>query len=434
MSVRAARVDQFAVGGIYAVLVLSPWPLGSRLPWAAMLSCTVIIAIGAMWLSASLWTNQRITLPTPLILIALFLLWTGGQWATGSTIYAHATAFECVRLLSYALVFWMAANLAKSPSVALGLRRLIVAMGIAVGAFGLLQFLTWNGSLFWFYDSVFSGTPFGPFNNRNYFAGYLAVTLPLGIATAFSGERLRRKAVMLVGLWLAVLAALVCLSRGGVVALSAVGVFLYFTVVRAAVGARAEGVSRSRNFHRVPPRVLAANVVFALFAGLLWIGQADRVLARLETIFEFRSTSSIAGRADLWLESLPMVWDRPVTGFGLNTYMFAFPTYRVSPTSVIETNAHNEYLEVLIETGIVGALLCLAFLVLLVRQGWTRFRGAASARERTIRAGAIAGWVAVMTYGITDFPTIIPAIDYVLAVLAGLMAANGAGWDETEPR
>ena len=115
-----------------------------------------------------------------------------------------------------------------------------------------------------------------------------------------------------------------------------------------------------------------------------------------------------------------MVWDRPLTGFGLGSYVWIFPGYQTSPTSVIETNAHNEYLEMAIETGLVGAAICLLFLWMLFRVAAQRLRNAADNEELGIRLGAVSAWIGICVYSLSDFPTVIPAIDYALAVLAAL--------------
>jgi O-antigen ligase len=90
----------------------------------------------------------------------------------------------------------------------------------------------------------------------------------------------------------------------------------------------------------------------------------------------------------------------------------------------VETNAHNEYLEMAAETGLVGAVICAAFLLLLFRRAMMRLRNAVDAEELGIRLGAVCAWIGICVYAITDFPTVIPATDYVLAVLAALAVAD----------
>jgi O-antigen ligase len=173
----------------------------------------------------------------------------------------------------------------------------------------------------------------------------------------------------------------------------------------------------------IPSRYLALAGVVALLAGLLLLRQTDRVFARLETLLRFQNEGSFIGRTEFWRDALSMIGDRPITGFGLGSYVWVFPSYQRTPISVVETNAHNEDIEMAAETGLVGAAICLAFLLLFFRNGILRLRNAVDAEELGIRLGAVCAWIGICAYAITDFPTVIPAIDYVLAVLAALAVA-----------
>ena len=426
MSGIVVRLDRLAFGILPVILILTPWPLGSRLPWASMLAAGTVVAVGAIWLAGAL-VGDRDFIWNPLFVpIVLFLGWTALQWAAGWTIYPYATAYEWVRYLSYAVVFALTVHVARDAGRCRLLAGVITVMAIAVGLFGLVQFLTWNGHLYWIYDPPYSGTRFGPFNNRNYFAGYMVATLALPLGLIFSGGITRGRAVITFLASIAALSVLVSLSRGGTVALAVVvGMVI-------ALGRRPRGLiewlwtreepghERSKYGAFGRRALLAVAVLAVVLVGLGWLQQADRVLARVETIFEFDEGLPFQSRVRMWQDSLPMVAARPVVGFGLNTFGWVFSEYRTEPVSSFSMHTHNEYLEMLIETGLVGGAICLWFVLLLYRHGWRRLGQSGHRWERGVRLGALAGWTGILVYAITDFPTIIPAIDYVLAVLAGL--------------
>ena len=409
---------------ILFVLVASPWPLGSRLPWAAMLSASIVIVTGAAWFVHRVWVSAPFHTARLHRPIAMFLAWVAAQGLFGWTMYRHGTTYDGVLLLSYAIVFAVSVELARHREVAYRFHTTIIAVGLAVGIFGLLQYLTWNGSLFWLLESPYEGIPFGPFNNRNYFAGYMLVSLSVAVSSLLAGSLRRRRAMVLYLTWLAVLALLLCLSRGGFVGFAVAS--LAALIVHARSGRREAGHRRrrSRGWHSISPVRLALAVVIALAAGLLWLQQTDRVFARLETLLRLQADASFIGRVWYWSEALQMIADRPITGFGLGSYVWVFPSYRRVPTSIVETNAHNEYLEMAAETGLIGAAICALFLVLFFRLAAVRLRQSVDAEEFGIRLGAVCAWIGICVYSITDFPTVIPAINYVLAVLSGLAVAD----------
>lgn len=426
-----SAIDRGILGVVLVVLVASPWPLGSRLPWAAMAAAAIVVASGSGWFIARLWGNAM-PRHTPLHLpIAGFLAWVALQWLAGWTIYRHGTAYDGILMLSYAIVFIACVEIARYRDVARLLHTTTLWLAFAVGTFGLVQYLTWNGRLYWLFPLPYGGTTFGPFNNRNYFAGYLVATLTVAVAALLAEGLPRNRKLFLYLTWVSALALLVSLSRGGFVAFGVACVAAVLLCHAAADrlprsrkgGAEGRSSGATWDMRGRPARVVAVAAV-ALFAGVLWLGQGDRVFSRLETLLRFQQESTFLGRLGYWEEALHMIADRPLTGFGLGSYVWVFPNYRDVVTNQLQTNAHNEYLEMAAETGLIGAALCTLFLVLLFRIALTRVRAAADREELGIRVGALCSWIGICVYALTDFPTVIPAINYVLAVQAALVVAD----------
>jgi len=436
---------------LIALILITPWPLGARLPWVSMLTVAVVIGVGTAWLITALFREYPLRYHPLLAPIAAFLGWTGLQWMLGWTVYSQATATEWISYLSYAVVFALTVQVVRQGSRARSTARVLAASGIAVGIFGLVQFLTWNGRMFWYYEPPYTGNPFGPFNNRNYFAGYMIVTLAVLLALLIGrGLRRNRMAYAYLG-WLAGLSLLVSLSRGGAVALVAVlGTTIILGPTSAdrardnhatsgrgrpttADGPRRRSARRSGPRHdrrtltlklpkvRVSARLLlAVGVVVAVLVGLAGLQQTDRVIGSLETIWDFDSEVSFQGRWTIWRDTTSMIAERPWRGFGLNTFGWVLPRYQSEPDSLIFMHAHNEYLEMIAETGAVGGAIAIWFLVIFFREAWHRLRAAKQPWERSIHLAGLAAWVGILVFSLTDFPTIIPAIDYALAILAAL--------------
>lgn len=408
--VRSRMADRVAATLIVGIIATSPWPLGSRLPWAAMAVATVCLMAAAVWFAVALLGRRALAGHASMVPAAAFLSLAAWQWASGHTVYAHGTATDAILLAAYFAVFALVVQLASDADLGRSLQRAIVWTAVAVAVFGLVQWLTWNGLLFWIYDPPYAGARFGPFNNRNYFAGYVAATLPCALAVGLAGGRTRGRGIVLYLAWVAALASLVSLSRAGAAAL-AVG----FAAVLLGMGRHA----------RSPRRLWAVALasVGAVLFGLIGFGQVDRVLARLESVFGLQEAVPLASRVEIWRDGLALWSQRPIAGWGLGTFGWALPPTRTTPGDAVAMHAHNEYLEVLAETGLVGAALALAFLLLLLVGGRQAIAESAGSRDRVLRVGAFAGWIAIATYSLTDFPTIIPAIGIVLAVQAGLLLA-----------
>ncbi len=411
---RAGRILEALTLMVLCLLLLAvPWPLGARLPWAALASSTAVLALGTVWFCAAFNTERQIAQSSFCTPMAAFLGWVALQWLLGTTVYRHDTAVGFVQYSAYAVTALLTIHIAGRSRSASKLIAAVVIAAATVAIFTLVQYATWNGKLFWYYDPPFGGTsPFGPFNNRNYFVGYM---LP-GIAVCFAFGLARhvrwpaRALAFVVGITGAT-AILLSRSRGGALSLAAMILLLVAVSARHRFGR----TKLQRWLH--PRRLITVGLLSAL--ALAALARSERVHQGFAEIFVPRERSAI-GRLQIWSDSLPMVLDAPVFGFGLNTYQWTNYKYRTKHDTSYPQHAHNEYLEMTVETGLVGAGLCAWFLVVLLGTMRKRLQDAAPGWEYATRLGALAGWAAILTLSLIDFPTVIPATNFTLAVLAAL--------------
>jgi O-antigen ligase len=248
---------------------------------------------------------------------------------------------------------------------------------------------------------------FGPYVNRNHFAGYLVMATPLAIGfalEAFSRLRsawgTRRRGWLLLGeslgtavpRWAAAAMVLVAGllasgSRGGVSAFALAALLMPLA-------------SRER-------RRTALGVVLLVATGALWIG-----LGGVLSGFEARGIR--ASRLDLWRDMLPMVPRFPIFGDGWNAFATAYPWYQTVWKTEWIGEAHNDYLQALLDGGVIGAVL-VAGLLLVV------FRGAVARASRSpLDLALFASLLGFALDGLVDFNGQIPANAATWVALAAL--------------
>jgi O-antigen ligase len=336
------------------------------------------------------------------------------------SIHPQATRDSLLTAIAAALIFWAArAILARG-----GVRRLaqvVAAAGFAVAVVALLQHVTAPETLFWVWRPFDPGArPYGPFINRNHFATWLvlAIALTAGVlavrvqvrigAKRFSGARgiaialLSGELVPLVGALAMMLVAVVAtLSRSGIVGLIAAG----------AAGSALAAASSKRRAALTMALVLGALVVLV---GLSTNSQG--VMDRVETTV---SDAGLLSRLTIWRETLAIVRDFPWTGTGAGTFADAMLQYQRTGRQVLFNQAHNEYLQLLAEGGIVLIVALIALGVAFV----TAARQA-SQRDRTplriVRTSALAGLIGVGVQSIWETGLRTPACLMLAAVLAAL--------------
>jgi O-antigen ligase len=112
---------------------------------------------------------------------------------------------------------------------------------------------------------------------------------------------------------------------------------------------------------------------------------------------------------------------RPFLGWGLGSFAFVYPQFRSFYTDYLVNEAHNDFLQVLVETGLAGAVAMLWFIVALYRNSLRRIRGSRFDLYNAVRLGAITGCTGLLVHSFVDFNLHIPAnaaIFYVLCVVA----------------
>jgi O-antigen ligase len=333
--------------------------------------------------------------------VAGFLAVTGAPLLSGSVAAPHAAASAWIGALACALLMAMAHRAARSRDGARRLALTVGVAGLAVAVVALLQWALGLGPGLGLLSDPFGGATSGPFNNRNTFAAFLLLAGAPWLAamrTAAGGRRLAVAAA-----WVVCAAALVASgSRAGLVALS-------LTAMLATVGVTAP----------VRRRVIASAVILIVAVALVWTPAADRVAERVGSLATPAAEVSVSKRAWIWADALTMVAERPLLGVGIGGFGVAFAAHRTQPDAHVTLHAHSEPLEMLVETGLIGTALAAAFVALLFRALLAALPLSSGRRREWVLAGLL-GWLGLFAFALVDLPTVSPAVNYALAVLAGL--------------
>jgi O-antigen ligase len=195
-------------------------------------------------------------------------------------------------------------------------------------------------------------------------------------------------------------------SRGGMVA-----VILEFVLVMALAFSRRPGRQQ-----------LATLAGVLLLAGALvsWLG-AGRALDRFSSLRHLEVTEN--RRAEMLQDSWRIFTDHPLTGIGLGALQEVFPRYESLYDGSVVEHTHNDYVEALAETGIVGGLFGAIFLLLLSWESWSRLVGAAESKDMAYHIGAVAACAGLLIHSLVDFNMHIPS-NALIFLLQSAMATS----------
>lgn len=327
----------------------------------------------------------------------------------------YATRLVLVQLTALFIFFMATLVFTDSPRRLRTLVRTIIIFGFLLAMFGLTQSFTTDGSRVYWFRQLTQSTAFGPFINRHHFAGYMEMALALPLGLLFSGSLEAHKrplyafAVLLMGVSL-----IMTNSRGGIISLAAEILFL---VVVAGPGASSERSARGQRLRTVLMRGgLALGLVIVLFVGVLAVGGADVFGRLLGTV---NAADPTTGRSHFWSVTVDVIKAHPVIGSGLGSFGVIYTRYDSRNGTFRLEQAHNDYLQILSDAGLVGGLLGLSFLLILFRKGFAR-RSTSDKFRSGVATGALAGCFAVLVHSAFDFTLHTTANALLFLVLAAL--------------
>jgi O-antigen ligase len=211
-------------------------------------------------------------------------------------------------------------------------------------------------------------------------------------------------------------------SRGGIISLLAEILFLVATM---GLGRRHKKKKSEEHAPRIKSAAMKAGLalalVIALFGGVVLLGGED-ALTRI--VGSVNTDDPTTGRAHFWSVTIDIIKTHPVIGTGLGAFGVVYTGYDSRNGMYRLEQAHNDYLQVLSDSGIIGAAIGLFFVVCLFRMGFTR-RDSRDDFRRGVATGALAGCFAVLIHSFFDFTLHTPANALLFLVLAALATING---------
>jgi len=395
--------------GICALIVFGVAAHGAVEDWARAVLETgagLLLLVWAIWFY---FNRDEQPVFSPLLPpLAAFSFLVLVQWLFHATASPFHTRMELLLLLADLMVLFLAVQVFRTLEDWRGFVWFGMGFGFLVSIFGILQHLTFNGKLYWFREMRYGGIPFGPYANRNHFAGFAELILPLALVPLVLG-RVRRERFLVVGLFavLPIGALFLSASRGGIVSFGVeLGVLALIIVWRRTMG----------------KHIFAAAAILLLALLMVsWLG-VGQILQRFSSMqsLEMSEGKRASMRRDTWRIFL----DHPLLGTGLGTLQIVFPPYETLYDGKIVNHTHNDYLEALAETGLAGALCCAWFLGVLLSESLKRLRQLNSSFAGALQLAGFIACCGFLVHSLVDFNLHIPANAMLFFLMAHLATAD----------
>ncbi len=403
--------DTLALVLVLVVFVLAPFT-------STTLIGLLLLACAAFWVLLTVSDNAGLGL-TPIHLLVL-LYWGVSVMATALSPVKGAAVEGLIKLTLYLLLFALIARLLRSPRLRSTLITVYLHVALVISVAGLRQWFFGADALATWVDpeSTLAGTTrvYSYLGNPNLLAAYLVPAVVFSGAAVFAWRAWTAKALAVVMCLVNAACLVLTFSRGGWIGL-VVATFAAMILL-----VRWWSVYLPRFWRRwALPIVLGVSAAFIVLA----VATVDPLRDRFFSIFEGREDSSNNFRLNVWAAVQDMIRDRPILGIGPGNDAFNSVYPRYQRTGFTALSAYSVFLEILVETGVIGFGCFLWLLLVTFNQGWSRLH---QMRQTTDREGywlmaAIATMAGMLAHGLVDTVWYRPQVSTLWWLMIAIVAS-----------
>ncbi len=443
-----------------ATLIFAPLAFGTTEQWS-MATVQLLVCCSAFCLVFSLKNKEaRLLTPPGMLPLVLLVLWMFFQFLPlpaaivrivtpaiygiykpicevygqsqdlwiPLTVNQKATLFECMRIASYALFYFLTVQILSNGTRLKNTVKIVAYLSISIAFLAIIQKFSSPDKIYWFRSAPEHADIFGPWVYHNHYAGFMEMMCPLvfalflfyrptvdhekslrsRLAAAFTLPGSNLHIFFGFGAIIIVSSIFLSLSRGGIISLTLASAF--FLVILA-------------KEHIKFKFVTYGFIVICVVLMITWFGWGP-------VVDKFGTTFTATGRIEnvrliLWKDSLQIIRDFWTTGTGFGTFIHIYPLYTTLSSNFIFDHAHNDYIELLTDGGIVGFALAAWFVLTIIIHGWKKIQLRRDRYAILISVGALTGIVAILLHSVTDFNMHNGANGLYFFFLCGLLVSAG---------
>lgn len=439
---KPSRLSEVVFFSLLAAAIFAVIVFGAVDVWALGLMSLLTGAIAVLWLTDS-WLNKEFFFSANPLQISLFGLLVVGliqllpfgksdisidllgiPAADTLSLAPYLTRFAIVQLAVYLVFFAAALTFINNQK---RLRKAVVTIiifGALMAFFGILQRLAGVDEIYG--ARLTASIPFASYVNQHHFAALMEMTIGLTLALLFGNATAKDKRIFLIAAAAVMGIAIVFTgSRGGIISLLAVLGFIVATnLLKKQVGGQSsDDGEKQTNFRRGLALVVGGlAVIFGLVGAVIMLGADESLLRGVGLSANPQDVSN--GRTHFWNTALKIISDYPILGTGLDSFGVTFTRYDTWNGSMRVEQAHNDYLQILADAGILGFVCVLSFIFLLFKQGLRIIGKSSDNFRRNTVVGALAGCFGIIVHSFFDFPLRTPANAYFFLLFSVLATAT----------
>jgi len=407
----SAHIDATLLYGTFGLLMFGPVAFGAVEPWSIFIVEAGAALLTLLWF-AKQWLDGEIAIlwnplyPPMAVFGTLILV----QLIFRISAYPHDTISDAMLYCAYGMLCFLASQTMIRSSQARKIGIVLATYGAAVATFALVQGVAPNGKLFWLRQPRLGGWIYGPYVNHNHYAGLMELLVPIPLIICLS-RLADEKARIAAGVAAAIMVGTIFLSgsRGGMLA-----IFVELVIFVAILFRQKTGVRIAIGF---------GAFAVVLVSLLVWLGGKELTSRVTSVSKEARGEISGGMRLSIDRDTVRMFRQRPVLGWGLGTFPVVYPQFRSFYTNFFVNEAHNDYLQLLSEMGLLGFATMMWFLFVICRQVLRKTEKWPSEVSGAVTLACALGIIGILVHSLVDFNLQIPANAALFYVFCTVAAA-----------
>lgn len=302
------------------------------------------------------------------------------------SVYRNQTLGKLIELLSYAAAFFVLVNNINSQKQVKRILLIVISMGLVVSILEVANKFKF------------------PFVNRNHFAGYVVMIIPLAIGFLLTEIARPKKIILGFSAAIMLTALFLSLSRAGILCLLGALIFMFFLL-------------KLRRTLRAKTGAIYILLVIAFI--LILVMGIEPVLERFSGLF-LKEQFSAEGRWIIWKDTLKIISDFPLFGVGIGAFRNIYPMYKTLPAQAIVNYAHSDFLQLTSEGGMAGLVVAIWFLILFFKDIFSNWFMRHHPFTKGVTLGGMTGLLAILLHSFFDFNLQIPANALLFTVVMAL--------------
>jgi len=308
------------------------------------------------------------------------------------SLYNFSTKEAAITFFSFVAIFIVTMNIINDKIQIKRMILIIIFLSLTITFYGIAR-------KYFILGKELTGS-FGTFGNRNQYAAYMVMVVPLTVGFALSCKNQFQKFIF--AFFSAIITAGVFLSssRGGSLSLIFSFALMFFLLKKEKL---------------IKGNYWAFCIPIFLGIGFLLTTGFEPFKNRLFVLWE-----SLGLRWTVNEEAFKIIKDFPLFGVGLGNFNHIFTIYQKSTYSLYYKHLHNDYLQLIIETGLIGAFVYFAFLFKIFKNIFSELKQRHDSFAKNIVIGGVCGLFGLMIHSFFDFNFHIPAVSLLFWFILAL--------------